>query len=109
MRGTCNTTSQIKFKISKLRTHLCDYSNACINGTFTGAITGAGENDTARRIDQRNKGVIFQNCAPFTDCVSEINNTQIDNAKYIVVVMPMYDLTEYSDNLYLNHLYTRIK
>ena len=107
MRGTCNTNSQIKFKISKLRTRLCDYSNACINGTI--AITGAGDNDTARRIDQRNKGVIFQNCAPFTDCVSEINNTQIDNAKYIVVVMPMYDLTEYSDNLYLNHLYTRIK
>ena len=35
---------------------------------------------------------------PFTDCVSEINNTQIDNAKYIGVVMPMYNLIEYSDN-----------
>ena len=36
--------------------------------------------------------------SPFTDCISEINNTQIDNAKYIEVVMPMYNLTENSDN-----------
>ena len=35
---------------------------------------------------------------PFTDCVSEINNTQVDNAKYIDVVMQMYNLIEYSDN-----------
>ena len=41
---------------------------------------------------------MFKNCAPFTDCISEINNTQIDNAKYIDVVMPMYNLIEYSDN-----------
>ena len=41
---------------------------------------------------------IFKNCAPFTDCISEINNTKIDNAKDIDVVMAMYNLTEYSDN-----------
>ena len=40
----------------------------------------------------------FENCAPFTDCISEINNTQIDNAKYLEVVMPMYNLIEYSNN-----------
>ena len=45
-----------------------------------------------RQLDERNKGVIFKNCAPFTDCISEINNTQIDNAKYIVVVMLMYNI-----------------
>ena len=39
-----------------------------------------------------NKKVVFKNCAPFTDCISEINNTQIDNAKDIGVVMPMYNL-----------------
>ena len=33
-----------------------------------------------------------------TDCISEINNTKLDNAKYIDVVMPMYNLIEYSDN-----------
>ena len=41
---------------------------------------------------------MFKNCAPFTDCISEINNTQIDNAKYTGVLMPMYNLIEYSDN-----------
>ena len=43
-----------------------------------------------RRLDERNKGVLFKNCALFTDCISEMNNTQIDNAKYIDVVMPVY-------------------
>ena len=40
----------------------------------------------------------FKNCAPFTNCVSEINNTQVDNAKDIDIVMPMYNLIEFSDN-----------
>ena len=51
-----------------------------------------------RRLDERNKGVIFKNCAPFTNCINEINHTQIDNANYIIVKVPMYNLTEYSDN-----------
>ena len=42
--------------------------------------------------------MIFKNCAPFTDCISEINNTQVDNAKHIGVLIPKYNLTEYSDN-----------
>ena len=46
----------------------------------------------------RNLNVIFKNCAQFTDCISEINNTEIDHAKDIHVVMPMYGLIEYSDN-----------
>ena len=45
-----------------------------------------------------NKKVIFKNCAPFTDCISKINNTQVDNAKDIDIVMPMYNLIEYSNN-----------
>ena len=40
----------------------------------------------------------FKNCAPFINCISEINNTQVDNAKDIDIVMPMYNLIEYSDN-----------
>ena len=40
----------------------------------------------------------FKNCAPFTNCISEVNNTQVDNAKDIDIVMPMYNLIEYSDN-----------
>ena len=46
-------------------------------------ITGAGDNVRARRADERDKGVEFKNCAPFTNCISEINNPQVDNAKDI--------------------------
>ena len=42
--------------------------------------------------------MVFKNCAPFTICISEINNTQVDNAKDIDIVMTMYNLIEYSDN-----------
>ena len=61
-------------------------------------ITGAGADGAAKWLDWRNKGVILKNCASFTDYISEINNTQTDNAKYIDVVMPMYNLIEYSNN-----------
>ena len=79
-----------------LRSSLCDYSDAyildkgniSINNT---AGAGADANNT-------NKKVIFKNCAPFTDCISKINNTQVDNANDIDKVMPMYNLIEYSDN-----------
>ena len=47
---------------------------------------------------KRDKGVTFKNCAPFTKCINRINNTEIDNAKDIDIVMPMYSLIEYSDN-----------
>ena len=102
-RGTCNTNSQIKFKTSMLRTSLCDNSDGYILVSGTIIITGEGNDDAARRLDERNKGVIFKNCSPFTDYIGEINNTQIDNAKDIDVVMPMYHLIEYSDN-YSKHL-----
>ena len=61
-------------------------------------IAGAGNNAAARQADERNKGVVFKNCALFINCISEINNMQIDNAKDIDIVMPMYNLKEYSDN-----------
>ena len=46
----------------------------------------------------KEKGVTFKNCAPFTTCISRINNTDIDNAQDIDIVMPTYNLFEYSDN-----------
>ena len=61
-------------------------------------ITDAGDNDAAIRADERDKGVTFKNCAPFTKCISRINNTDIDNAQDIDIVMPMYNLIEYSNN-----------
>ena len=42
--------------------------------------------------------VTFKNCAPFIDCLSKINNSQLDNAEDIDIVMPMYNLIEYSSN-----------
>ena len=97
-KGTYNVNSQIKFKTTMLKSSLCDYSDAYIlvKGTIT--ITRAGADAAARQADERDKGVAFKNCAPFTNCISEINNTQIDNAKDIDIVMPMYNLIEYSDN-----------
>ena len=81
-----------------LRSSLYDYSDAYIlvNGKIR--ITGAGDDAAARQADERDKGVAFKNFASFTNCISEINNTQIDNAKDIDTVMPMYNLREYSDN-----------
>ena len=81
-----------------LRSSLCDCADAYIlvKGTIT--ITGAGDDAAARRADERNKGVIFKNCAPFTKCISRINNTDIDTAQDIDIVMPMSNLSEYSDN-----------
>ena len=76
-----HTTSRVKLNLS---------------GTIT--ITGEGDNDDAKRADEINKGVIFKNCVPFTDCISEISNTQTDNSKDLDAVMPMYNLIEYSDN-----------
>ena len=96
--GTCNVNSQIEFKAAMLKSSLCDYSDAYIlvKGKIT--ITGAGDNAAVRQADERDKGIRFKNWAPFTNCVSEINNTQIDNAKDIDIVTPMYNLIEYSDN-----------
>ena len=67
-----------------------------MNGTVK--ITGEKNDDAVRRLDEKNKGAIFKNCAPISVCIREINNTQLDNAKYIDVVMPMYNLIECSDN-----------
>ena len=44
-----------------------------------------------------NKNIIFKICASFTDCITETNNTQIDDAQKMNVVMSMYKLIEYSD------------
>ena len=95
-RGAYSPNKQIRFKTAMLKSSLSDYSdtyilvkgNISVNNT---AADGAAANNT-------NKKVIFKNCAPFTNCISKINNTQIDNTEYIDIVMPMYNLIEYSDN-----------
>ena len=48
----------------------------------------------AIQVDEKNKGVIFKNCAPFTDCKGKINNTQVHNAKDLDVVVQMYNIIQ---------------
>ena len=88
----------IGLKTTMLRSNLRDYPDSYIlvKGTIT--ITGAGDNAGERQADERSKGVTFKNCAPFTKCISRINKPDIDNAHDIDIVMPMYNLIEYSDN-----------
>ena len=76
------------------KSNLYNYSDTYTIASRTIAITGEGGDAAARQADERNKGVIFKNCTPFTDCINEINNTQIDNAKDLDVVIPMYNLIE---------------
>ena len=82
-----------------LKSNLCDYADAYIfvKGTIT--ITGHRDDDAARQLDERNKGVIFKNCPPFTKFISRIKGTDIDNAQDNDIVMPMYNLIEYLINL----------
>ena len=74
-----------------LRSNLCDYvdSYKLVKGTIT--ITEAGDNVGERRADERDKGVTFKNCAPFTKCISRINNRELGNAHDIDIVMAMYN------------------
>ena len=74
LRGVYNVNSDIRFKTTTLKSILCDYSDAYIlvKGRIT--ITEVGGDAAARRADERDKGVIFKNCAPFINCKTEINN-----------------------------------
>ena len=85
--------SQIKFKTSMLRSSFCDYSDTYILAKRLYQSQHKQDNP-----NNTNKKAVFKNCAPLPDCISEINNTQIDNAKHIDIIMSMYNLIEYSDN-----------
>ena len=74
-----------------LKSLLWGYSDSYILVKGTTAVN----NTAAADADANNTN---KNCAPFTICISEINNAQVDNAKYIYIVMPMHDLIEYSNN-----------
>ena len=74
-----------------LRSNLYDFSDACI--LVKGIITVTEQDDA-----KRNKSVAFKNNVPFINCISKINGVQIDNAEDLDVVMPMYNLLEYSKN-----------
>ena len=73
---------------SSIESSLCDYSDAYVLVTGNIAVVGANNNTK----------VAFKNCAPFTKCRTEINETFIDEAEHINIAMPMYNLIKYSDN-----------
>ena len=82
----------ISFKASMLRPDLCDYSNAYIVVNET--ITVEGTNDAIKK----NKKITFKENDPLRSCISKIYNTVLDNAENFDIVMPLYNLLEYSDN-----------
>ena len=81
-------STTVKFETKVIKSNLCDYSDAYILGT---------ENITATGSDA-NTRVAFKNCAPFTKCITRINDEHVDNADSLDIIMPMYNLIEYSDN-----------
>ena len=74
-----------------LKLLLCDYSDAYIVVKGKIIVTNADN-------DAYDKKLAFKNNAPFTSCISKINNTLTDNAEDLDVVMPEYNLIEYSKN-----------
>ena len=88
--GNYDVNKEIRIKTSMLRSDLCDYSDAYI--VVKGDITLEGDNDA----NKRNKNLAFKNNAPFINCISKINRVKIDNAEDLDVVVPMYNLFEYS-------------
>ena len=86
--GNYSHHNPIKFLTKSIESSLCDYSDAYI--LVTGNITVTG--------GDANTKVAFKNCTPFTKCITEINETFIDDAEHINITMPMYNLIEYSDN-----------
>ena len=87
-KGNYSQDDPIKFLIKSLESSLCDYSDAYI--LVTGNIAATPNNAVTQ--------VVFKICAPFKNCRTEINDIFIDNADFINITMPMYNLIEYSDN-----------
>ena len=84
--GAYSENEPIRFFTRFIESSHSDYSHAYI--LVTGNIT-SGRNNTK---------AAFKNCAPFRTCITQINETFVDEAKYINITMPMYNLVEYSDN-----------
>ena len=94
-----NKNKSIRFKTLMLRSNLCDYSDAYIlvKGTIT--VRALGVNNNANNIrDKRNRPVILKNNVPFVSCITRIKGELIEDADDLDIVMPMYNLLEYSKN-----------
>ena len=92
-----NENKSIRFKTPMLRSNLCDYSDAYI--LVKGTVTALGANNGANNIrDKENRPLILKNNAPFVSCITRINGELIEDADDLDIVMPMYNLLEYSKN-----------
>ena len=99
LSNTYNENKSIRFKTPMLRSSLCDYSDAYIlvKGKIT--VTAPGVNNNANNIrDKRNRPLILKNNAPFVSCITRINDELIEDADDLDIVMPIYNLLEYSKN-----------
>ena len=81
-------SATVKFETKVIKSNLCDYSDAYILVTENITATGGGANDR----------VAFKNCAPFTKCITHINDKHVDNADNLDIIMPICNLIEYGDN-----------
>ena len=92
--GQCSVSKNIRFKTSMLRSNSCGYSDAynVVKGTTDFLADAANKNNKAE------KNVAFENNSLFRSCISKINSTLIENAEDLDIVMPMYNLLEYSEN-----------
>ena len=90
--NTYNENKSIRFKTPILRSDLCDYTDAYI--LVNGKITVAANQPK----DRQNRPLILKNNAPFVSCITRINNELIEDADDLDIVMPMYNLLEYSKN-----------
>ena len=89
---TYNENKSIRFKTRIVRSNLCDYSDGYI--LVKGTITVAGNNQR----DRQNRPLILKNNVPFISCITRINGELIEDADDLDIVMPMYNLLEYSKN-----------
>ena len=87
-----NNPNTIKYDTRVLKPNLCDYAEVYIlvDGTIRAVAANAAGAAAVR--------LAFKNCAPFTKCNLEINDDHVDTAENLDIVMPMYNLIEYSDN-----------
>ena len=92
LSNTYDENKSIRFKTPMLRSDLCDYVDAYIS--VSGTITVAGNHPR----DRQNKPVILKNNAPIVSCITRINNELIEDADDLDIVIPMYNLLEYSKN-----------
>ena len=114
-QGNYDVNKEIRIKTSMLRSDLCDFSYAYIvvkgnitvtKNTFTAndfeapnnTEANANATNTANDNAFGERKLFFKNNAPFINCVLNINGVKIDNAEDLDIVMPMYNLLEYSKN-----------